>query len=173
MSWGFVRVSMPSIESALLSGWRFGKCVHCATCQFCSWPSYTVSRTVDPHRGPYQGQRTLYSSPQDQTVAGFHVHIEAGGTQVFSVLAVLPGVPAATSFASWKTLGPTKLRTQTSGLCDNQSTLTVLYVKRKEVKWACGFGSRNFMRFSCQLNYMLSPRHLSPCKVTFVKQKGR
>eukprot|EP00069_Balaena_mysticetus_P012508 bmy_07691T0 len=64
MSWGFVHVSMPSTESALLSGWRFAKYVHCATCQFCSWPSCIVSRTVDPHRAPSPGQRTLYSSSQ-------------------------------------------------------------------------------------------------------------
>ncbi|KAM9057794.1 RING finger protein 24 isoform 1-T2 [Megaptera novaeangliae] len=49
---------------ALLSGWRFAKYVHCATCQFCSWPSCIVSRTVDPHRAPSLGQRTLYSSSQ-------------------------------------------------------------------------------------------------------------
>ncbi|KAM7237262.1 hypothetical protein CapIbe_011506 [Capra ibex] len=55
---------------ALLNGWKFAKYVHCATCQFCSWPSCTVSRTVDPYRDPSPGQRTLYSSPQDQTVAG-------------------------------------------------------------------------------------------------------
>nr|KAF6330886.1 ring finger protein 24 [Myotis myotis] len=98
MSWGFVRVSMPSTESALLSGWRFGKCVHCATCQFCSWPSCTVSRTVDPHRGPCQGQRTLYSSPQDQTVAGPTL-TEAGGTHMLCV-GCSTQAPAATSFAS-------------------------------------------------------------------------
>ncbi|XP_034861808.1 RING finger protein 24 isoform X1 [Mirounga leonina] len=85
---------------ALLSGWRFGRCVHCATCQFCSSRSCTVSRTVDPHRGPCPGQRTLYSSPKDQTAAGSDVHVEPGGTQAVSVLAALPGAPAATSFAS-------------------------------------------------------------------------
>lgn len=55
---------------ALLSGWRFGKYVHCATCQFCSWPSCTVSRTMDPHRGPCLGQRTLYSSLQGSDCCG-------------------------------------------------------------------------------------------------------
>ena len=49
---------------ALSNGWKFAKYVHCATCQFCSWPSCTVSRTVDPYRDPSLGQRTLYSSPQ-------------------------------------------------------------------------------------------------------------
>ena len=49
---------------ALSNGWKLAKYVHCATCQFCSWPSCTVSRTVDPYRDPSPGRRTLYSSPQ-------------------------------------------------------------------------------------------------------------
>ncbi|EDL80239.1 ring finger protein 24 (predicted), isoform CRA_a [Rattus norvegicus] len=61
MNWGFAHVSMPSTESALLSGWKSGKCVPCATCRCCSWPSCTVNRTEVPLRSPSLGQRILYS----------------------------------------------------------------------------------------------------------------
>ncbi|XP_036041996.1 RING finger protein 24 isoform X1 [Onychomys torridus] len=49
---------------ALLSGWKSAKCVPCATCQCCSWPSCTVNRTVVPLKSPSLGQRTLYSPLQ-------------------------------------------------------------------------------------------------------------
>lgn len=43
-SWGFVRANMPFIESASLSGWRWGRCARCATCPSCSSLSRPAAR---------------------------------------------------------------------------------------------------------------------------------
>lgn len=86
---------------ALLSGWRFVKYVPCATCQFYSWPSCIVSRTVDPLRGPFLGQRTLYSLPQGSDCCWTRRLCGARrNTSGVCIGCSLPRTPAATSFAS-------------------------------------------------------------------------
>lgn len=44
-SWGYVHANMPFIASASLSGWRWGKCARCATCQFYSLPSRQAAQS--------------------------------------------------------------------------------------------------------------------------------
>lgn len=62
MSWGFVHANMPFIESASSSGWRWGKCARCATCQCCSWPSRRAAqRPPCPYNSPCPASRTWCS----------------------------------------------------------------------------------------------------------------
>lgn len=94
--------------------------------------------------------------------------MEAGGTQVVSVLAALPGAPAATSFASLRTLGPAKLRTQTSGSYDNQSTLTLPHVKRRGVNEPVGLVQET------SWESLLTPLHaVSYVKVNLSQAEGK
>lgn len=130
-AWGSHPIVACHSAGALLNGWRFGKCVPCATCRFCSWRSCTVSRTMVPPRGPSLEQRTLYSSLHGSDCHWIR-HLRRARRNISSLClsCCLPGAAAATSFASWRTLGPARLRTQASGSCDNQSSLTPPHAKR-------------------------------------------
>lgn len=84
---------------ALLSGWKSGKCVPCATCRCCSWPSCTVNRTVVPLKSLSLGQRTLYSSLKGSDLLDTSVWSQ----EEYGRLCLgcsLPGAPTVTSFAS-------------------------------------------------------------------------
>lgn len=66
------------VPGASSSGWRWGKCVRCATCLFCNWPSRQAAWTpLGPYSSPSRGSRTWCSRrgpPPCPAPSSFVVH---------------------------------------------------------------------------------------------------
>lgn len=75
MSWGFVHANMPFIESASSSGWRWGRCARCVTCQCCSWPSRRAAQKLQcRYNSPCLALRTWCSRASRASLRTTHPH---------------------------------------------------------------------------------------------------